>query len=140
MVHDSVSLPFLSLGQELEIVLCDAHVFPSPFANSMLRRKQSVLFFMIDFLTRALPCWFSCTITSFLQTTLDTPFSLNVLPFSLLRPGGAISALQAATALVVVVELFCVEMFPAKVVTAIGACVRTYIVRMVAFLPTDFAH
>ena len=106
----------------------------------MLRGKENALFFMVDLFTRALPSWFSCTTTSFLQTILDTPFSLNVLALSLLRPGGAIPALQAATALVVVVELFCVEMFPAKVPTAISTHVRMHIVRTVTFFAAGFAH
>ena len=50
------------------------------------------------------------------------------------------AALQNATTLVMVIQLNCVELLPAKAPTAMNACVRTHIVRMVAFFAAGFAH
>ena len=106
----------------------------------MLNGKQLALFSMVDFVTRAFPCKISMLITLFLQTIQDTLFSLYILPFLLLRHVLATLALQDATALVIVLQLHCVELLAAKCPTAMSACVRTHIVRMVAFLSTGFAH
>ena len=106
----------------------------------MLNGKQLALFSMVDFVTRAFPCKISMLITLFLQTILDTLFSLYILPFLLLRHVAATLALQNASAQVMVLQLFSVELLPAKAPTAMSACVRTHILRMVAFFAAGFAH
>ena len=95
---------------------------------------------MVDFVTRAFPSQISMFITLFLQSIQDTLFSLYILPFLLLRRVVATLALQNASAQVMVLQLFSVELLPAKAPTAMGACVRTHILRMVAFFAAVFAH
>ena len=106
----------------------------------MLNGKQLALFSMVDFVTRAFPCQISMLITLFFQSIQDTLFSLYILPFLLLRHVVATLALQYATVQVMVFQLFRVKIIAAKAPTAMSACVRTHIMRMVAFLPTGTAH
>ena len=106
----------------------------------MLNGKQLALFSMVDFVTRAFPSQISMLITLFLQSIQDTLFSLYILPFLLLRHVAATLALQNSTALVMVVQLFCVKVIAAKASTAMSARVRTHILRMVAFFAAGFAH
>ena len=75
-----------------------------------------------------------------IQLLVNTLLSFQVLPIFLLFLVAAVFALQVATALVVVVYLFCIEMLASEPATAIVASVRSYILRMVAFLSASLAH
>ena len=75
-----------------------------------------------------------------IQLLFDTLLSLQVLPIFVLFLLDAAFAMQVATALVVVVYLFCIEMLASELATAIVASVRSYILRMVAFLSASLAH
>ena len=75
-----------------------------------------------------------------IQLLLDTLLSLQVLPIFVLFFLDAAFAMQVATALVVVVYLFCIEMLASELATAIVASVRSYILRMITFLSASFAN
>ena len=75
-----------------------------------------------------------------IQLLLDTLLFLQVLPIFVLFLLDAAFAMQVATALVVVVYLFCIEILATKFGTALVASVRAYILRMVAFLSASLAH
>ena len=101
---------------------------------SLLRRKQGV-FSTLCFV------FASATQRCFLvQLSFKMLFSLHVLPVFLLFFVAAVLALQAVTTFVVVFEKLCIEMLSTELGIAIVARVRSYILRMVAFLSASLAH
>ena len=123
----------------MEVVLGDADILSCPFACTMLSEKQFALLFMNRFLASTLPRRFLFMVPTILQFVLNALLSINVFSFFLLSLVAAEIALQKVTAVVMIPQEMCIEMFGTKLTTASVARVRSYILRMVAFLPASFA-
>ena len=74
------------------------------------------------------------------QLVFNTLLPLSVLPIILLFLIAAVVALQSATAVIMIFEVFCIEMLGTELATAIVAGVRAYILRMVTSFAASCAH
>ena len=95
---------------------------------------------MICFLASTLPRCFVVTVASIFQFLFDALLSISVFAFFLLLLVVAELALETGTASVMNPKNFWIEMLPPELATAIVACVRPYILRMVTPLSASFAH
>ena len=94
---------------------------------------------MNKFLARTLPRCLLCMVPSILQFFLNALLSSSVFSFFVFLLVTAEIALQKVTAVVMIPQEMCIEMFGTKLTTASVARVRSYILRMVALLPASFA-
>ena len=128
-----------ALTQEMEVVLGDADILSCPFAFSILGGEQLALFVMNRFLASTLPRCFFCMVASIFQFVSNALLSVSVFSFFVSFHVDAVFALQSVTAVVMIFEELCIEMFATELATASVASVRSYILRMVALLPASFA-
>ena len=124
----------------MEVVLGDADILSCPFAGTILYGKQFALLVMNRFLASTLPRRFFCMVASIFQFVFNTLLSVSVFSFFVSFHIDAVFALQSVTAVVMIFEKLCIEMFATEIATASVASVRSHILRVVAFFSASLAH